>query len=197
MGLELALLETAGYLRTFRAMKLHAKVLIPSAFAIAAPLAQAIAQTVVQPRDAVMWSAILSAEDSRPTMAQALGPLAGGLRYADAEMRRLAVRGLGRLERDTIRSPNGTLSLIGVIAYALHDSAAGVRAEAANALAQAAQHDGMEAARDSLLAQLKEEQDPRVRGMIGASLGRLPFRVSASIETALLELSADTALSVV
>jgi HEAT repeat protein len=144
-----------------------------------------------------MWSAILSAEDSRPTSVQALGPLAGGLRYPDPEMRRLAVRGLGRLESDTVHSPNGPLSLIEVISYALHDSSAAVRLEAANAMAQAAQHGSSESTRDSLLVQLKVEHDFRVRGMIARSLGRLPFHASPSIEAALLEVSADTVLPAV
>jgi cyclophilin family peptidyl-prolyl cis-trans isomerase/HEAT repeat protein len=145
-----------------------------------------------------MWSAILSAEDSRPTIAQALGPLAGGLRYPDAEIRRIAVRGLGRQERDTIRTQKALLSIIDLIASALSDSSVGVRAEAANAIAQAAQHVTPDAARDSLLAHLKTEQDPRVRGEIAQALARLPYQAPVSaIEAALLQISADTALPAV
>ena len=87
-------------------MTIRFRVALLTALAGAGPV---VAQTPVQPRDAVMWSAILSAEDSRPTQPQALGPLAGGLRYPDPEMRRLAVRGLGRLERDSMRSDRGVM----------------------------------------------------------------------------------------
>src|ERR1041385_6841411 len=93
--------------------------LLLTAAILLSPLRALTAQGPVRPRDAVMWSAILSAEDSRPTVAQALGPLAGGLRYPDPEMRRLAVRGLGRLEKDTVRAPRGMASLVDLIAQAL------------------------------------------------------------------------------
>lgn len=159
--------------------------------------APASAQLPIQPRDAVMWSAILSAEDSRPAQARALGPLAGGLRYPDPEIRRLTVRGLGRLERDSMRSDRGILYLTDLISFALHDSSATVRAEAANALAQAVSHGNPGPARDSLVARLKNERDPRVRGATAEALGRLPYRSSPSIEAALLEVSSDTSLAAV
>ena len=164
---------------------------------VATPLLALRAQTLILPRDAVMWSAILSAEDSRPSAAQALGPLAGGLRYPDVEMRRLAVRGLGRLERETMNAAKGPVSLVDLIADALTDSSAVVRAEAANALAQAVSRGNPNTARDTLIAHLKTERDPRVRGMIAQSLGRLPRSTSPDIETALMQVSADTALPAV
>src|SRR5258705_5532275 len=164
-----------------------------SLLALAAIPSVSYGQAAITPRDAVMWSAILSAEDSRPTVAQALGPLAGGLRYPDVEIRRLAVRGLGRLERDTINAANGRASLVDLISTALADSSPVVRAEAANALGQAVSRGNTGRARDTLLAHLKGERDPRARGMLVQTLGRLPKPSSPpAVETALLEGSADT-----
>ena len=142
-----------------------------------------------------MWSAILSAEDSRPMLAQQVGPLAGGLRYPDPEVRRLAVRGLGRLERDTMLAAMGRVSTVDLISFSLSDSSAEVRAEAANALGQAVSHSGPTLARDTLLAHLKTEPDPRVRGIIAQTLGRLSNQPQAGVEAALLAVSADTALA--
>ena len=158
---------------------------------LATPFLPSFAQSL--PRDAVMWSAMLSAEDSRPKLAQQLGPLAGGLRYPDAEVRRLAVRGLGRLERDTMVAAQGRVSLVDLIAYALSDTVAAVRAEAVNALGQAVIHGNPLVPRDTLIGLLKTEKDPRVRGIIGQTLGRLPGQPGPGIEQALLQVSADTA----
>ncbi|MBI4420671.1 MAG: HEAT repeat domain-containing protein [Gemmatimonadetes bacterium] len=156
--------------------------------ALAATGAPSAAQTSPNPRDAVMWSAILSAEDSRTLSPMALGPLVGGLRYPDPDIRRLAVRGLGRLERDTLAP---------VIARALNDSSPLVRAEASNALGQAVSRGRPNLARDSLLARLGREPDPNVRGAIAQTLGRLPAGPTpeeSAVEQALHTVSADTAV---
>ncbi len=156
-----------------------------------------LAQPVVSARDAVMWSAILSAEDARPNNVQQMGPLAGGLRYPDPEMRRLAVRGLGRLERDTIIAPNARLRLVDLVSYALSDTMPAVRFEAANALAQVVQRGNAAAGRDSLLAHFRTEKDPRVRGMMAQSLGRFPAPLLPDIESTITQVAGDTALTAV
>src|SRR5687767_15870676 len=68
---------------------------------------------------------MLQAEDARPTTDAGLAPLMEGLK---GNGRRTAVRAIGRLERP---------EMIPLIAPALNDGV-GIRAEAANALAQMA-----------------------------------------------------------
>ena len=68
---------------------------------------------------------VLQAEDARPTTEAGLAPLKEGLQ---GNTRRVAVRAIGRLERP---------EMIGLVAPALNDGV-GIRAEAANALAQMA-----------------------------------------------------------
>ena len=94
--------------------------------------------------------------------------------------RRLAVRGLGRQEHD---------DLLGLIAPMLRDSVADVRAEAANAIAQAASRGDGDQARALLQDRLQLETDPGVRGALLRSLGRLPLADSvtrASVELVLI-----------
>ena len=68
---------------------------------------------------------MLQAEDARPTTAAGLAPLMEGLK---GNGRRTAIRAIGRMERP---------EMIALIAPALNDGV-GIRAEAANALAQMA-----------------------------------------------------------
>jgi cyclophilin family peptidyl-prolyl cis-trans isomerase/HEAT repeat protein len=119
---------------------------------------------------------ILAADDARGRGPGGLAPLLEGAASSDAGVRRLAVRALGRIEAD---------SLVPAIAPLLTDPAAGVRAEAANALGQAVLRAEPAAARSALIARLDTEPDAWVRGVIGQTLGRLRHATpTAAAETA-------------
>ncbi len=135
-------------------------------------------------RDAGLVQRMLAAEDARPDDEAALAPLLDGTAHADAEVRRLAVRGLGRQERAT---------LIPRIAALLDDAAPVVRTEAANALAQAARGGEPETARRALIARLGMETHARVSGALAESVGRLPH-ASAEAATATANLLAGLRL---
>lgn len=112
----------------------------------------------------IAYLAIVAAEDARPTGGPALQRL---LTVAETEgrfLRSAAVRALGRLENP---------DLAGAIEGRLSDPAPGVRAEAANALAQA--HFGTDGtpALQPLLERAEAETDPHVLGTLAASIGRL------------------------
>jgi cyclophilin family peptidyl-prolyl cis-trans isomerase len=136
-----------------------------SLFAVAA-LAAAIAPWQGQDASSLrLREAILVAEDARPRDSAGLESLLAGLRSSDSVAQRLGVRGLGRLERQ---------DLAAAIGWGMSAPAPGVRAEAANALAQSAvRGDGAEARR-LLQIGLLSEKDQTVRGVILRSLGRLP-----------------------
>lgn len=119
---------------------------------------------------------ILRAEDARPRTEIGLAPIRRGLTADDSVARRLAVRALGRLERPE-HLPD--------IAGRLGDAVASVRAEAANALAQAAGQEGAQAARRALEDHLGRETVPLVRGAVFRSLGRL--RLGAEQDLAAIE----------
>ena len=117
---------------------------------------------------------LLVAEDSRGTGADGIAPLLAGAASGDTLLRRVAVRGLGRLQRPELDS---------VLAAALGDALPAIRREAANALAQSVQSVpvGADAAREAvtrvrqrLAARLGTETDASVAGAIVRSLGRLP-----------------------
>ena len=107
---------------------------------------------------------ILVADDARGRGDEALAPLLDGIGASDPAVRRLAVRGLGRLEHDSLASE---------ILPLLSDSVAAVRAEAANAYGQAVRHVDVAATREPLVARLEVEPSPYVRGLIAQTLGRL------------------------
>ena len=124
---------------------------------------------------------ILLVEDQRGRGPDGIGPMLRAVTSADPVVRQVAVRGLGRLERPY---------LIDEIAPLLADDVPAVRADAANALAQAlvgaprGGPDGRpgegEALADSVLRLLQRaartEQFPAVLGAIARSVGRLPYR---------------------
>lgn len=122
--------------------------------------------------------AILQAEDRRAPTPQDLLTLRSGARSGDGQTARIAVRALGRLERP---------SLIAAILPALVHRLPEVRAEAANAVAQAAQ--GLTApgaqtyalgpAQTALITRLGVEAEPSVRAALCESLGRLPYTTAA------------------
>lgn len=138
--------------------------------------------------DTALWRRMLAAEDARGRGDDGVAPLREGRRAADAELRAWAVRALGRLEVD---------SLLTDILVSLDDADAEVRAQAANAAAQAVVRGDPERARSALLERARRETDARVLGVIAESLGRLALGDSAAVhETAemLLALSrADSA----
>ena len=128
--------------------------------------------------------AVLQAEDRRAPNARDLSIIRSGLHGGDAQTVRVAVRALGRLERPAL-IPDLTPSL----RHALPE----IRAEAANAIAQAAQGwkrdkapaaAAIDAALAPLVARLKVEADPDVREAICDAIGRLPYVNAAQTESA-------------
>src|SRR5438477_4079226 len=109
--------------------------------------------------------AILQAESRGATAARDLAIIRAGVTSGDAQTVRIAVRALGRLERS---------ALIGDLLPTLRHALPEVRAEAANAIAQAAQglnHDptaggSNAAAAAALIARLKIEADASVRAAL-------------------------------
>ncbi len=125
--------------------------------------------------------AILQAEDRRAPTPQDLATIRAGARSADPQTARIGVRALGRLER-----PSLIRDLLPALAHRLPE----VRAEAANAVAQAAR--GATAGSPlaiapvltSLTGRLAVEADASVRATLCESLGRLPYGDAAEVGTA-------------
>ncbi|RPJ58572.1 MAG: hypothetical protein EHM24_28595, partial [Acidobacteria bacterium] len=111
-------------------------------------------------------AAVLAAEAARAGTSGQLTLLLESARRGSADVQRLAVRALGRLERPEL-VPN--------LAPALSAGRAAVRAEAAHALAQSAGQDqaASRAARAALSGRLAQEKDTDVRAAICEALGRL------------------------
>jgi cyclophilin family peptidyl-prolyl cis-trans isomerase len=130
------------------------------------------------PSPAARRVAILVAEDRRAPTAGDLATIRAGVHSGDATTERIALRALGRLERP---------ELIADIVPGLRHPLPEVRAEAANAIGQAAQgwnhkppskvptRAELDGAAAALAAQLSVEADQTVRAAIGESLGRLPY----------------------
>ena len=130
------------------------------------------AAPTVSPDQLVLVQRMLLAEDARGRADDGVGPLLEGMASTDADVRRLAVRGLGRLE-----SP----AHVDAIAALLADADPRVRAEAANALGQAVHGSAAAAARPALAARLATEGDAYVRAVIGQTLGRLRHASPAEV----------------
>ena len=141
-----------------------------------------------QPRgpDRTALQRILVAEDARGHGADGLGPLLDALGRPDSVLRRVAVRGLGRLQR-----PELGLRLVASLA----DSVPAIRAEAANGIAQSLKRVRRGAAADSgqlavaaaaraLADALATERDADAAAAMAQSLGRLPFGDSTAARTA-------------
>ncbi len=115
---------------------------------------------------------MLQAEDARPTTDAGLAPLREGLQ---GNGRRTAIRAIGRLERP---------EMIPLIAPALNDGV-GIRAEAANALAQMARTPAAVAeVQKILLARAATDAGLNTWeswGEIAAALGRLPYDTAAQV----------------
>jgi len=127
--------------------------------------------------------AILQAEDRRAPTPRDLAVIRSGV-HSDEETARIAVRALGRLERP---------SLIADITPSLRHPSQEVRAEAANAIGQAAQGwkadkppqaAALDAVSAPLVARLKVDSEPDVRAAICETLGRLPYVNAAQAEAA-------------
>ncbi len=109
-------------------------------------------------------SAVLAAEDTRASTPEQLQILLDAASGPDASLRATAVRALGRLERP---------ELVDTIALHLDDPVPEVRAQAANALAQAVFGSDGSRVLGTLAARSDTETDPWVRGVLARSLGRL------------------------
>ena len=128
--------------------------------------------------------AVLQAEDRRAATANDLAIIRSGARGGDPQTAQAAIRALGRLERP---------SLISDIAPALRHTLPEIRAEAANAIGQAAQGwkkdkpptvAAMDAVSAPLAARLRVEADPDVRTAVCETIGRLPYTTAAQFEAA-------------
>jgi cyclophilin family peptidyl-prolyl cis-trans isomerase len=165
-------------------------------FALRPPLAACVALLLSSRSGAAQASAtvdtaalqrLLVAEDARGTGRDGLGPLLTALSSGDTLLRRLAVRGLGRVQRPELGR---------ALLPSLRDPLPAVRAEAANAVAQSMRrvhrgpvppdsialtpHD----AAAELTQALSSETDPRVVDALGQSLGRLPLPDTADARAA-------------
>ncbi|MGE3958010.1 MAG: peptidylprolyl isomerase [Vicinamibacterales bacterium] len=132
---------------------------------------------------------ILQAEDRRAAAPRDLAVLRAGARSGDAQSARLGLRALGRLERP---------ALIVDILPGLRHRLPEVRAEAANAAAQAAQGwlnggapgPGLASLQSALITRLEVEAEPSVRAALCESIARLPYTVAVDVgraEAALLQ----------
>ncbi|HAK54975.1 MAG TPA: hypothetical protein DCP38_05760 [Acidobacteria bacterium] len=117
--------------------------------------------------------AMLAAEDARAADPAGLATLLVGVGSPDEEIRRIALRAIGRLERSDLSER---------IAASLEADAPAVRAEAANALGQSLQRDGDPSAFvAALLVRLERERDSTVRGTVAETLGRLPYQDAETV----------------
>jgi len=130
--------------------------------------------------DAALLHRILEAEDARAPDAEALDTLFEGLASTSPEVRRIAVRALGRLERDDLTDR---------IAPLLDDGEPAVRSEAANALAQAVYRTDGTTVRDLLTSRLHEEAHPATAGALARSLGRVRLADAGEARSAALALA--------
>jgi cyclophilin family peptidyl-prolyl cis-trans isomerase/HEAT repeat protein len=117
---------------------------------------------------------MLRAEDARAQTEAELAALRQGLTHADPRLRVQAVRAIGRLERP---------ALIRDLTRPLADASPDVRMAAADAVGQSARGaQGLADAKSRLLTRAKIEQDPRVWGVVAATLGRLPYSDARDVD---------------
>jgi vesicle coat complex subunit len=112
------------------------------------------------------WEQMAAAEDARARTPEQLNILLRTSHSTEPELRRLAVRALGRLERAELSDS---------IAQALRDPAPRVRVEAAHALGQALSRSAAGNAQSLLMQALDGEPDPSVVAAIVETLGRLRY----------------------
>lgn len=136
-------------------------------------LAAAVPDTAAQTVSSTLERLIL-AEDARAQTDAELSTLRQGLTHRDPAIRRQSVRAIGRLERP---------DLMAALVRPLGDDHADVRMEAANAVGQLARGPKPVAeARTRLLARTRIEDDPRVWGVVAATLGRLAYTMAADVD---------------
>jgi cyclophilin family peptidyl-prolyl cis-trans isomerase/HEAT repeat protein len=140
-----------------------------------------------QAADTALLQRLLVAEDARGTGAEGIDPLLTALSGGDTLLRRLAVRGLGRLQRPELGHR---------LLPSLADPVPAVRAEAANAVAQSLRRLrrgaadtggavlGTREAAAILARALATEPDPNVADALAQSLGRLPLPDSTAARAA-------------
>ena len=136
------------------------------------------------PQPGVSRVAIIQAEAARAATPDQLQLLTTAA-TTSSPLQAMAVRAVGRLER-----PDQVPTLLPL----LEAKEPGVRAEAANALAQSAGSDpqAVRAVRERLFARLAQERDAEVRGAIAEALGRLPVdspAVAGETERALCDIA--------
>jgi len=129
-----------------------------------------------EPSPDVLRRGVLAAEDARDASPAGLAPILAAAKSKDSDVRRVAVRALGRFER---------AELAQTIAPMLLDSSSSVRAEAANALAQTAMAGGdLATIRDLLFDRVANDSHPLVRGAVAESIGRLPYKTVDDVRAA-------------
>jgi len=129
-----------------------------------------------EPSPDVLRRGVLAAEDARDASPAGLAPIMAAAKSKDSDVRRVAVRALGRFER---------AELAQTIAPMLLDSSSSVRAEAANALAQTAMAGGdLATIRDLLFDRVANDSHPLVRGAVAESIGRLPYKTVDDVRAA-------------
>lgn len=150
-------------------------------------IAGAVALLILTPALAVAQLAsrlsVLQAEDRRAQTPQDLATIRSAARSGDGLTARVGLRALGRLERP---------ALIPDILPGLRHTLPEVRAEAANAVAQAAH--GLKAgggpagavasAQEALIARLGVEADASVRAALCESIARLPYTAASDVDRA-------------
>jgi cyclophilin family peptidyl-prolyl cis-trans isomerase len=127
--------------------------------------------------------AVLQAEDRRAPTANDLAILRSAARSGDPQLARIGVRALGRLERP---------ALVADILPSLRNAEPEVRAEAANAVGQAAQGwkrdkpagAALDPVLGTLAARLKVDGDADVRAALAETIGRLPYSSAAQVDKA-------------
>lgn len=110
---------------------------------------------------------VLEAEDSRSPDPAAHFTFLEGISWPDPEVRRIAVRALGRQENPSVLVDIGSM---------LESPRANIRAEAVNASAQAVAGGDPRRAVVALTRFLSVERDPVVRGTVLEALGRLSYQ---------------------
>jgi len=132
--------------------------------------------------DSALLQRMLEVEDARVSDSASLAPILAGLKSPDVTTRRIAVRGIGRMER---------IDNVAFIQSLVTDPSPVIRAEALNAIAQILKGDAATAGNEGAAADRRmraivgiqglirglvaSESDPMVRGVIARTLGRLPY----------------------
>jgi len=147
-----------------------------------------------RPVDAQTRIAVLQAEDHRAKTPAELATLRAGARSSDPQIRRTAIRALGRLER-----PSAIADIVQSLRHPLPE----IRAEAANAIGQSiagltlprseTDRRVFDTAVAALTTRLKIETEPDVRAALDETVGRLAYAsadAAAAAERTLLDAAA-------